>query len=679
MKILSNDKFSLVLSSFLMLFVELVIIRWSGSNLYYLFAFTNIILIASFLGMGIGFLRPVGSRNLFYLSPILLTFIIAISYYFNIDPAIRLNPVTDNIDYSSNYFHENYFPVALTLPVIFLATVALMMSLADGVKSFFQRFIPLQAYRFEILGSLTGLIMFSLLSFLEIQPFVWGIVICICYLLLAKKQKTQGLMEKIYQGFIIFLQIFSLSIMMIILVTESNLPNHFWSSYYKIVLHPYAGDRYAVKVNGLVQQIIESVSQRQRVKPFYMIPYEYRVKSELNNVLVIGAGTGGDVAIALSQGAKHVDAVEIDPMLYALGKKFNPDQPYQDKRVNIIINDGRAFLTQTEKKYDMIIYALTDSLMLIMGQSSLRLENYLYTQEGINQAAKHLTPEGIFTIYNYIQPDWLVNRFAKTMQASFHSPPCIKTYSSTDYYATVLIASNNTANLHCESWFKADTNPEVKPASDDYPFIYLENDHFPPVYIVSLSFLLFATFLIIRLFGISFGNIPKHLDLFLMGSAFLLLESKNVINFALLFGTTWLVNALVFIGIIFTVYLAIELSRFIHDRRPVILFLHLLLPVSLLLAFCIPDSYLLGLSILPRFLMATALAFSPVFIANLIFADRFRQAQQSTIAFGVNLIGAVVGGMLEYSSLITGYGNLLLLIAGIYVVAICFRSKPAMH
>ena len=156
-----------------------------------------------------------------------------------------------------------------------------------------------------------------------------------------------------------------------------------------------------------------------------------------------------------------------------------------------------------------------------------------------------------------------------------------------------------------------------------------------------------------------------------MGAAFLLLETKNVIHFALLFGTTLVCKRTGFIGIIFTVYLAIEFVSW--KPRLNLVVLYLLLLAAILLAFLIPDSYLLSLPILPRFIFATALAFSPIFIANLIFADRFRQTRQSTAAFGANLIGAVLGGMLEYSSLIIGYRNLFLMIAVMYTIAVLLQ------
>src|SRR5437588_12151957 len=83
------------------------------------------------------------------------------------------------------------------------------------------------------------------------------------------------------------------------------------------------------------------------------------------DVLIIGAGSGNDVSRALQWGAEHVDAVEIDPAIQRLGAEYHPDKPYQDPRVNVHLDDGRNFLRSAPSgKYDLILYALVDSLVL---------------------------------------------------------------------------------------------------------------------------------------------------------------------------------------------------------------------------------------------------------------------------------------------------------------------------
>jgi len=152
-----------------------------------------------------------------------------------------------------------------------------------------------------------------------------------------------------------------------------------------------------------------------------------------------------------------------------------------------------------------------------------------------------------------------------------------------------------------------------------------------------------------------------------MGAAFLLLETKNVVQFALLFGTTWFVNSLVFLGILVAVYLAIEVARRIELGPSWRLYVILLL--ALAVAWVVQPDLLLKLSFPPRFLVAAAVAFIPVFLANLVFAKRFRLVAASNVAFGANLLGAMVGGALEYGSLVTGYRALLILVAVLYAAA----------
>jgi hypothetical protein len=165
----------------------------------------------------------------------------------------------------------------------------------------------------------------------------------------------------------------------------------------------------------------------------------------------------------------------------------------------------------------------------------------------------------------------------------------------------------------------------------------------------------------------------RYLDLFFMGAAFLLIETENVVRFALLFGTTWFVNALVFGGILLSVLAAIEVSRRVTIRKPVMLYAALM--AALLIAWLIRPASLLALGVLPRFAAATVLAFLPVFFGNLIFAHRFRDVGSSVTAFGANLLGAMVGGILEYVALLKGYHVLLVVVAGLYALAFVAGRK----
>jgi hypothetical protein len=396
-------------------------------------------------------------------------------------------------------------------------------------------------------------------------------------------------------------------------------------------------------------------------------------------VLVVGAGNGNDVSVALRRGASRVDAVEIDPELMEIGKRFHPERPYADPRVRQFVDDGRAFLERTDDRYDLIVFALPDSLTLLSGQSGVRLESYLFTREAFQAAADHLDPHGAFTIYNFYREQWLADRLAGTLTEVFGQRPCFDLGESRQGgevgQLSVFVASADPTVLLCAERWDPRERSVVGPAVDDRPFLYLQEPSIPSRYLVALALVLLASIVFISVGGGSFRPMFRYADLFFMGAAFLLLETKSVVQFALLFGTTWFVNSLVFVGVLLSVLLALEVERRIRIARPALLIGTLF--IGLAIGWLIPTGSLLGLPIIPRLLAAVALAFFPIFIANLIFAERFRDTADPTAAFGANLLGAMVGGTLEYLSLLTGFRALLILVAVLYGAAYLFAPRTS--
>jgi hypothetical protein len=630
-----------------MLFLELALIRWIGSNVLYLSYFSNFILLASFLGIGLGFLRANASRDLFGFAPLALAALVAFVRVF----PVEIDRSGTELIFFGALGTRSGLPAFVTLPLLFLGVAAVMALVGEGVGRTFRRFAPLEAYRLDIMGSLAGIVSFSALAFLEAPPLVWGAVVAAALLLLIDRRRA-------------FWQAPALAAMLAILGLESAVPTDSWSPYYKIRLNPHPSGAITLLVNGIPHQTIDSAQRRLDQVPIYGLPYRY-ARATPNSVLIVGAGTGDDVAIALRLGARHVDAVEIDPRIHAIGVQRNPDGAFQDPRVTSYVNDGRAFLEQTTQRYDLILFALPDSLTLVAGQSSLRLESYLFTAEAMQAAREHLTPNGAFGEYNYYREQWLVDRLAGTLQQVYGHPPCLDSVGQLGRLA-LLMASASPSALQCPTtWQPASATPP--PATDDYPFLYLQQRTIPGFYLLTLALILTAALLLVRLGAGALRPMGRYLDLFFMGAAFLLLETKNVVQFALLFGTTWFVNSLVFVGILLAVYLAIEVARRIDLGPPWRLYLALLVAIGV--AWVIQPNLLLSLPVVPRFIIAVVVAFAPVFLANLVFARRFRDVAASNLAFATNLLGAMLGGVLEYASLVTGYRTLLIVIALLYAGA----------
>jgi SAM-dependent methyltransferase len=456
-----------------------------------------------------------------------------------------------------------------------------------------------------------------------------------------------------------------------------------WSPYYKInVLDQVATDStgkqtpaYAVIANGVPHQAIVDLDFRLEAEPFYAQPYKRITPGPVGDVLVVGAGNGSDVALALRQGATHVDAVEIDPRIKQLGVELHPQKPYDDPRVTPYIGDGRAFLHTTDKKYDLVIFALPDSLTLVAGSNQLRLESYLFTQEALEDVKAVLNPGGAFAMYNYYREDWLIGRLANTAEAAFGHKPCVDAFRAR---SAVIVVGVTEADQRCgDPAVDSSVVSEVSgppPVHDERPFLYLKEPGIPGTFLLVIGVILLVSLIAVRAIGGPLRRMAPYADLACLGAAFLLLETRAVTWSALLFGTTWVVNAIVFAGVLIVVLLAVEVTRRMKTRpsRPVAFGL---LGLTLLIAWLVPTSWLLSLPIGVRVVAAVLIAFGPVFASNVVFATRFDTTEDATGAFAANLLGAMVGGCLEYLALIVGYPALLGLAGLLYVGAFLLGPK----
>ncbi|MDQ0746041.1 hypothetical protein QF034_000272 [Streptomyces africanus] len=641
-------RWRLVLASTTMLFVELALIRWAGANVVHLSYFSNFILLGSFLGIGIGFLIPAARGQwLKRWTPVPLALLVIL---------VREYPV--QVRQSSSeilYFtavKTTGLPEWVTLPAIFLLTAVIMAGIGKITADLFRRLPSLDAYRYDLLGSITGSLSFAVMSWLRAPSVVWGVLAAAALLVLGGRRNT------LRYGI-------PLTAMVAALFLETTTSGISWSPYYKIELKPSPTTTrtWYISANGVPHQSTAPREVLLRKDSPYRQAYEQTPRNPHKRVLIIGAGNGNDVAVALAYGAQRVDAVEIDPRLQEIGSDLHPARPYDDPRVHVHIDDGRAFLERTKTEYDLIVLALPDSLTLVAGASNLRLESYLFTRQAFEAARDHLAPNGAFAMYNYYRESWLVDRFAGSLDHVYGHAPCMTTFKRN---AAVLVAGMTPDDQSCaKTWQPSGAVPAA--ASDDHPFPYLLHRSIPTLYLGALGAILLVTLLSVRLTGVRVRSTLRYTDMFLLGAAFLLLETKNVIGFALYFGTTWLVNALVFFGVLVAVLAAVEVRR--RLRKVNQLLLQVLLFGSLAVVWLVPTGAVLSLPFAARLAAAIALAFTPIFCANLIFSDRLALAPDPTSAFGANLLGAMTGGAIEYLALVTGYQALLLVVAALYLGA----------
>ena len=462
--------------------------------------------------------------------------------------------------------------------------------------------------------------------------------------------------------------------------------------YYRITYVAGAGESYRLDVDhDFYQDLLNlgssgETSGVESPRRYYDFPYS--ILPSCGRVLIIGAGTGNDVAAALRARCASVDAVEIDPAIATLGRKLHPEHPYDSSNVRIHITDGRAFFHQARaagQRFDLIVFGLVDSQTALSVMSSLRLEFFLYSRESFEEALSLLDPQhGLFVVgFSVGWKDWVAQRICHTLElANGGEPLAVK---ASEYLGTVSFVAgpglNQAAARLAEIPDVHSVGAELarvaaKPVRDDWPFLYQNPRSFPFVYLGSLVLVLIAgAYLVGGAVGRSDGAARNRLDwtMFFMGSAFLLVETKNLSQLSLLFGATWITNAVVFSSI----FVMAIVANLIVERKsvPRLPFLFALLWAALLLSYFVPFSELTRLSPLGRGLIGGGVTALPVLFSSLIFAKMFQQTRDAANALGSNILGGLFGGALEAFSIFLGIKAMALLAIAVYGVAAFFHRR----
>jgi hypothetical protein len=410
------------------------------------------------------------------------------------------------------------------------------------------------------------------------------------------------------------------------------------------------------------------------------LPYE--IAPSCNRVLVIGAGTGNDVAAALRAGCQTIDAVEIDPTIAKLGQRLHPEHPYQSERVHIYVNDGRAFFHQAlaaGKSYDLIVFGLVDSQTALSVVSSLRLEFLLYSVESFKEALSLLDRgNGLLVVgFSVGWREWVSQRLYNTLGTAFDQAPLAVKSSSYVWVLSFVAGPGLPAARQVLSRFPtaADWTQNVAGAHiglvrDNWPFLYYNPHTIPFVYLGSLLLVIAFGWFSVR--GSSGDTNPANSSswvgidwpMFFMGAAFLLVETKNISQLAILFGATWLTNMVVFVS----VFVVAILANVVVQRKRVanLPALYAWLGISLLLSYFLPFSALTRLSFLSRAVLGGLVTALPVLFSSFIFAKMFKESKFANAGLGSNILGGLLGGGIEALTMFTGIRAMVLVAIAIY-------------
>ena len=696
--------FDLILASFLTLFAELAFIRWIAVEIRVFAYFKNLALLLCFVGFGLG--CALASRTVRWSSAVVSFLGLVLIVRLPLKNGNILEHLSQSLGAAADveiwatgdtWNWARFLVAALLALALFLLIVYIFVPLGQ-IVSRQMNLAPrsLTAYSWNLLGSLAGVLAFLAVSRMMLPPVFWLGAVLLGFALLQTTGRDRALLASLIIPLALLLHV----------PLESNFrtsspPTVLWTPYQQVQYLRYRtpdGDFWqaVLSVNHTGYQITVNLSpaylarhpgiirEPQDENP-YNLAFRFAVQSP--SVLVVGSGTGNDVAAALRHNSRSVDAVEIDPAILELGRHEHPEHPYDSPRVSVHLTDARAFLKRSQRKYDVILFGLLDSHTQFSDYSNMRIDNFVYTEESFLEARRHLNPDGIIFVKFQVNHPWMGTRLREMLSQTFGKPPVVM-FADSNYStgATCFVISPGpriedamAADPRLAEFARAHAishpNRPIAITTDDWPYLYQEGRWIPRTfYSIGLLVVLLAIGLYMQI-GEARSR-PPSLFFFAMGAGFLLLETQVISRLALFFGTTWQVNGIVISALLS----ALLLANFVVDRikasiprLPVLI----ALLIGLLFAYALPLNRL-GSTATRAGIIATIVFAIPVFFAGVLFASEFRITSSPGAALGANMLGAVVGGLLENLSLVFGMRALLLVAMALYCLAgvgLRFRSR----
>jgi spermidine synthase len=680
---------TLFLASVLTLFTELALIRWIATEVRVFAYVKNLALLLCFLGFGLGCALARQSPRWLTATKALLGLVVLVrSPWYSgavMESLSRLLGAAPDIEMWATTTGRQwglFLLAAILTTVLLLLITCIFIPLGQTVSRQIE-LAPrtLYGYSWNLAGSLVGILAFFAVSWSGLPPGLWFMVVLAGMAILQSARRDR-----------IALALAIVPVVLLLFDPSTAHRFNLWTPYQQISVDEITfpdGELMAtnIRVNHAGYQTIVNLShdfltrhpellkESEDENP-YNLPFRFTKPNP--RVLIVGSGTGNDVAAALRNQSGAVDAVEIDPTILKLGRR-HPERPYSDPRVFAHLTDARSYMKRASGPYDLILFGLLDSHTQLSDYSNMRIDNFVYTEESFREARALLSPDGLVFIKFYVNHPWLGRRLDDMLTHTFGKAPVVfvaaSSYGTSATCFAISPSGQVQASLVRDSRLRGFVErgrpsfldlPAIPVTTDDWPYLYQKEHSIPGAF--------FSVSVLVVLLALAFyleipearSRIPS-LFFFSMGAGFLLLETQVVSRLALYFGTTWQVNGIV----IAAVLAALLVANYVTEKRrnpwPRSWMLALLL-LSIAFVYLFPFNYL-PLPAATVGLIAAAIFGVPVFFAGLLFASEFRAADSPGAALGANMLGAVVGGLLENLSLIIGMKALVLVAACLYALA----------
>ena len=706
-----SNRFQLFVLSVFILFLEVLLIRWIGTEVSIFAYLQNAILVCCFLGLGMGCMakeseyplsdtfKYLGIFALLLSLPVLREYmsILALTLSSFHDFVVWKQVLPQTLPKRLAMLGAGMMATFILASFVWRMMVPLGATLARLLESDDK---PIHAYTVNIFGSLLGVWLFSGMAWFSLAPAYWFLVLGALAIPLALKTPSFGRRGYLLLAVVTFLPLAGSYF-------DTGLETR-WSPYQKLEIIPEPGplpEEYRIVVNntgyqGIQNDAVEVVKGKfpelvdsRGLLSQYDVPG--RLTPNAQEVLVVGAGSGNDVAGVLRTTKAHVTAVEIDPVILQFGRRYHPEKPYDTDRVTPIVDDARSVFMSADKKFDLIVFGLLDSHSTPALTTS-RLDHYVYTLESLKSASSLLKPDGVLVLIFQPQRYYVLERLARSLTEVFSQKPIVFSAPSDELgWGGVVFVSGNQEKIAkgladdpaLAAFIEKNrvdeatyVNTTVRPTTDNWPYLYLERPSIPVLFIALAIILVMLWLQSSRhvLKGISFKEMLGREGAFFaaMGAGFSLFQVFGVNQAAILFGSSWIVNSIVISAILVMIMVAnFVQQRFgLYRARSTILGL---LVLCLVIIYSLNFSELIHLSGMSKAAVVLMVFGGPMFLSGICFAATFDRTKLRSQALAANLFGALIGGALQLSTFALGIKSLILLSMVAYLLALlCSTRAP---
>lgn len=685
--------------SFVALFFALTIERWFTFDLSPFAALQTIPLVVCLAGTSIGVWMR--SERLYNFMPASLLLAVLITLFVKQYGLCAGGYVSTALLNCANGFSAPPSSLLIVLSALLLCLIGpfgFATSLGSRLSRLTASYPPLTGYGTIVLGAFFSYLSFTLSSALCWTPAYQITAMVVTLVLLAGRALSPRFLMS--AGLILAAG----AMFSPLAKSAPEVARQYFSPYHKIaLLSASRSDNSAVTVvlDDSTQQIlvpidsetssapIDAIHQKpsasyDALKTFQRLPFAFKHPKD---VLILNAGIGADLEEAVRQGAQSIDAVEIDPVLLKLGKRYNP--VYGSPSVHAQCQDPRDFVNNCHKKYDMIIAACQHFVRPI-GLAAGPQQRYQYTQEFYKKCLSLLNPHGILlTSYSSSQKDtgWLSDRIFATLKAASGITPSMvgRRESDSSGFSPYLfaVAPSSEALSKCKEnaiygdhrrmllanetfadpMFDGYTFPvspgNARVATDDCPFIFFEPGTIDIFYISLVAILIAVVSLFGRPLILSTANVFVDWQVFLLNAALISMVLGSLPRLVTMYGSGWLTYAIIFGGILLIAWLAYySMRRPAATQYEIILYVGLF--ITLTLSCILPTQWLASLGV-PGCLLIIFFTVMPMFRVLLILPAAYSEAEELAPLFALGLLGLSTGILLKYISFYLGQNSLLLI------------------